>query len=339
MGKEIFLAICGAGELLEEVLDRHEARHWDRWNRELGVGLAREDQHRAVALATLLGADTEAEAVAVVRLVPGLEDSSGERARTVARWLSRLYGGGRLDRRPAIAPLEPDLLAEALITREVTAVPELLGAALDAASDRQLTRALVVLSRAAGREGFGEVARAALDGRLPAIVRRLTADHGRDEELLTATRSAVVELRPHLGAVTALDELPEESTSLATLAAEVTQLAVDILSSAANDDPDQFLPDLAMSLNNLSIRLSDLGRAQEALTAIQEAVQSYRALADASPERFLPELAMSLNNLSNRLGDLGRPQDALTPIQEAVKSYRALADARPERFLPDLACR
>jgi hypothetical protein len=33
-----------------------------------------------------------------------------------------------------------------------------------------------------------------------------------------------------------------------------------------------FLPDLARSLNNLSLRLADLGRREQALTAVEEAV-------------------------------------------------------------------
>jgi len=108
-----------ADDLLTTLLDRHEAEYWDRWSQRLGLGLSRADQRRAVAWAALLGAETESEALALVRELPGLEDCSGERRRAVAVWLSHLYGSGRLDLRPAIAPLEPDLLAEALIDREL----------------------------------------------------------------------------------------------------------------------------------------------------------------------------------------------------------------------------
>jgi tetratricopeptide (TPR) repeat protein len=67
----------------------------------------------------------------------------------------------------------------------------------------------------------------------------------------------------------------------------------------AADRPAAFNPDLAMSLNNLSNRLSDLGHREDALTAIQEAVELYRKLAADRPAAFNPDLAMSLNNLSN----------------------------------------
>jgi tetratricopeptide (TPR) repeat protein len=83
--------------------------------------------------------------------------------------------------------------------------------------------------------------------------------------------------------------------------------------------------------------LSDLGRREDALAAIQEAVEHYRRLAQARPDAFLPDLATSLNNQSNRLSELGRREDALAAIQEAVTIRRRLAQARPDAFLPDVA--
>jgi Tetratricopeptide repeat len=62
---------------------------------------------------------------------------------------------------------------------------------------------------------------------------------------------------------------------------------------------------LAGSLSNLSNRLADLGRREEALAAGQEAADLYRELAAARPDAFGPNLASSLNNLSVRLAALG----------------------------------
>jgi hypothetical protein len=47
---------------------------------------------------------------------------------------------------------------------------------------------------------------------------------------------------------------------------------------------------LAVSLNNLGNRLSELGRREEALAAAQEAVAIRRQLAQQHPEAFLPDL-------------------------------------------------
>jgi tetratricopeptide (TPR) repeat protein len=74
-----------------------------------------------------------------------------------------------------------------------------------------------------------------------------------------------------------------------------------------------------MSLNNLGIRLSDLGRREEALQATQEAAKLYRLLAQQRPDAFRPDLAMSLGNLSNRLHDAGQADEALAAAQEGVR--------------------
>ena len=92
-----------------------------------------------------------------------------------------------------------------------------------------------------------------------------------------------------------------------------------------------------MSLNNLSIRLAEAGRRDEALTASQDAVDIHRRLAAANPAAYEPDLATSLNNLSVDLADAGRRDEALTAIQDAVEIRRRLAAANPAAYEPDLA--
>jgi tetratricopeptide (TPR) repeat protein len=81
---------------------------------------------------------------------------------------------------------------------------------------------------------------------------------------------------------------------------------------------DQLQSILATALLNLGIRLSELGRPEDALAAAQEATDIYRRLAAARPDAFLPDLALSLNNLGARLSELGRREEALTAAQEAT---------------------
>ena len=116
-----------------------------------------------------------------------------------------------------------------------------------------------------------------------------------------------------------------------------TEEAVDIRRKLANKNPDAFLPDLAMSLNNLGAILSELGKREEALVATEEAVEKYRQLAKKNPDAFLPDLAASLNNLGNRLSELGKREEALVATEEAVEIRRQLAKKNPDAFLPDLA--
>jgi len=58
--------------------------------------------------------------------------------------------------------------------------------------------------------------------------------------------------------------------------------------------PDAFRPDLAGSLNNLSNQLSDLGRREEALAAVEEAVTLHQYLYGRYPAVFARPLTQSL---------------------------------------------
>ena len=93
-----------------------------------------------------------------------------------------------------------------------------------------------------------------------------------------------------------------------------------------------------MSLNNLSNRLAGLGRREEALAAIGEAVTVYRQLAAAPARRVHPRPRhVAEQPVGARLAELGRREEALAAIDEAVTAYRQLAAARPDAFTPDLA--
>jgi hypothetical protein len=70
---------------------------------------------------------------------------------------------------------------------------------------------------------------------------------------------------------------------------------------------------------------AEVGRREEALAAIREAVTVRRRLAQADPGRHLPDLAMSFYNLSLLLSQLGRRQEARDAKQEVVRIRRQLA--------------
>jgi len=72
---------------------------------------------------------------------------------------------------------------------------------------------------------------------------------------------------------------------------------VEIRRRLAQDNPARFAPDLAVSLNTLSKRLSDAGDGAGALAAIREAVNTYRRLAQDNPARFTSALERSLRVL------------------------------------------
>ena len=106
---------------------------------------------------------------------------------------------------------------------------------------------------------------------------------------------------------------------LGPLELTLTEKITNHFRQQAAPDPDAHEPDLAMSLNNLSIRLADAGRRDEALTAIQDAVEIRRRLAADNPAAHEPDLALMLTNLSVRLAGAGRRDEAQLVRQEAVE--------------------
>jgi hypothetical protein len=66
-----------------------------------------------------------------------------------------------------------------------------------------------------------------------------------------------------------------EPTSTRSPARWVSQPAAP---GAGRAEPDAYLPNLAMSVNNLPVDLTEAGRRAEALAAAQEAVELYREL-------------------------------------------------------------
>jgi hypothetical protein len=85
-----------------------------------------------------------------------------------------------------------------------------------------------------------------------------------------------------------------------------------------------------MASVSLSNRLGDLGRREEALAAIEEAVAIYRQLAGARPAAFLADLTTSLYNLANILSLLNRGAEASAIRNEADAARGATVQAPAE---------
>lgn len=138
--------------------------------------------------------------------------------------------------------------------------------------------------------------------------------------------------------------LPERSVPLAGVGVWTYQTLLDDSKPAGGDWAGR-LPGLsdaeanerARCMNNLGATLSELGRREEALEAVQRSSEIYRELAKRNPEAFRWAMAMSLSNLGGRLGELGRREEALEATKEAAEILRELAKKSPEAFLPDLA--
>ncbi|HEV2252293.1 MAG TPA: tetratricopeptide repeat protein, partial [Streptosporangiaceae bacterium] len=315
-------------------------RERTRW-RELGaeshlsfnLDLPLADQ--VVALATLTAAAEQACATSLLAALPNQAEVTRIGAEALAAWAHKLYAGPRYWN-----PLRPDLLAEQHLA-DTAQLPALATSAAELAAGQRweasvLTQLLAELTRGAPDQ---PAVRAALDELLAAALPRivdLALTTGPAELADLASLALQRAPRPDLAAPLA-DRMPEHSVRLAALAAtlasqQVTQYRADAIGGEPNAASR-----LAVSLNNLSVRLAGLGRREEALAAIQEAADIRRELAAARPDASRPDLAMALINLALWLADLGRPEEALAASQEAAETYRELAAARPDAFRPHLA--
>jgi len=302
-------------ELFDGLLE-HEDRYWAS----TGPHTPEDPQlrRRVVALATLTAARSEEEAAELVGLVPNLgREATRERRYQLAAWAHSLYHGPGWWN-----PVEPDLLGEHLVASTYEDRPDVLAGALGDCAGECAPRAVEVYSRlAADRPSFAKVLGPVITGALPDLCIQAIGQAARetDRAILLGTTSLASELArlvtavpPHPGVLAEiLDEFPPRSDlMLNPLAVVLTDQIAEWGRSLAEADPAAWLPALASSLNNLSVRLANAGRRDEALAAIEEAVGVYRSLAEANPSAYLPHLATSLNNLSVDLGDCGRRNEA-----------------------------
>ncbi|QLA16531.1 tetratricopeptide repeat protein [Desulfolutivibrio sulfoxidireducens] len=130
--------------------------------------------------------------------------------------------------------------------------------------------------------------------------------------------------------------MPIFTLALRELAATSTERLVADLRELPERSLKQQI-EFSRNLNNLAVRLSALGKHEEALAAAQEAVKLHRSLIQIDQDAFRPNLALSLNTLANCRFELAQYKKASTAVQEAVNLYRTLAKINPETFRFDLS--
>ena len=336
------------GTVLETLLG-HEAHYWRGRAEAAGLldglgALSMAQLSQVAAAGCLLGAGTAGE---LSRRLPQVAVTEA-----VALWLRELYPP---DRDGALGGLRPDRLAELLVARELAASPALAEACLMGLTGEQARRALILLARASGDHPAAQALLESSVARFSDVAAELAAPR----EVLIAVADTIpypsLALAPAHAALAAriADTYPHGTAGRAQwLAAQAALLAglgqpeealapseeaVTIYRHLAAADPDAFLPDLPLALNNQAGLLAELGRLEEALAASEEAVAIRHDQAAASQDVFLPDLAMALTNQSLHLSALGRLEEALAASEEAVTTYRHFAASHPDAFLPDLA--
>ncbi|MFF4978327.1 trypsin-like peptidase domain-containing protein, partial [Streptomyces sp. NPDC001083] len=291
----------------EEILLEHEARFWEDSAEApaFKLNLPTTTLTAAVAVAALCGATTTEAATHVLGTVADLP--ADKTARTAA-WLARLYPAepGRY-----WGSLQPDRVAEyhasQVLEEDSIALPALLAAGTPA----QQAQIITVLARA--------------------VIAHYNAGRTTDSEHVLHTLDTSLDTTPlgYQAVQSASAALPYPSRIIAPLALRLVGTLAQANQQLAHSNPGAYEPDLATSLSNLGIRLSEAGRRGEALTATEEAVEIYHRLAADNPAAHEPNLARSLSNLGIQLSEAGRRGEALTATEEAVEIYHRLAADNP----------
>jgi len=324
------LRVVVAAGVLDELLE-HEARYWRRTARAARLTEDGAVLKPVVAAAALLGADNLAQAADLVLRVPELAGTSPGRRRSWARWLYGVYPAGTDGR---LGSLQPDLLAETHVVRQLATNRDLARACLRDLPEPQAEHALTVLARAWEHQDDA---------------RRLIADALQADLAHLAMPAAQVALqtRGDLGTLlaAALESAPAPADVLSKVARALPYPSVALAEAdlvvtwrvRTSLPPDAEPEEVAKWNHRAGLMLSQLGRPADALDVTEGAVAVYRALAVADPDHYRPNLANSLSSLGVRLSDLGRHADAVTVTEEAVGIRRELAAANPRRYRPGLA--
>jgi tetratricopeptide (TPR) repeat protein len=130
----------------------------------------------------------------------------------------------------------------------------------------------------------------------------------------------LLDVRPRMAAKAA-----REAVAISRRVAEASDArAPDARSAAAHDreTPDRIT--LAMALNNLSLCLWHLGRHEQRLAAIEEAVSIYESAA-RDHKAWEPLLAEGLDNLGVARQAVGRGPEALDAARRSVALYKSMS--------------
>ena len=308
----------------------------------LAIALAHEE--RWWARASGVGGEKLGELLAGITLSGGADPSLARALALATGTMAALepvrilYARRRSDGQEWLPSLEPDPLGETLVDQVLGRLAdpsawlgELIAAGAPARS------LLTVLTRAAARTADRRWLRAAMGGRLATM---LEVGIGVAVETGWPMGQVLAELFAVEGD-SALAEGVAGRIPEATRTVELRELALEVasvrLAAAPGGEEEGDQAERAKRAWELGKRLDDVGRSEEALLAIREAVDRYRKLAARHPGAIYPDLAGCLDTLGTTLVALGRREEAVVAAREAAAIRRELASLAPDEFLPDLA--
>lgn len=109
------------------------------------------------------------------------------------------------------------------------------------------------------------------------------------------------------------------------------------LRELAEQNPEVYKPDVAMTLNNLGILFCDTNDFKQSRIYYEEALQLYQELSKQNPEAYKPDVAMTLNNLGEMFKGINDLKQAYTCYKEGLQLYQEFSEHNPEAYKPNVA--
>lgn len=312
-----------------DILTR-EIDYWLRSVRQEGLDCDETLLRRCVAMATLIGAASEGEAAEVLARVQDLADAPAERRHRIARWIQKFYPP--TEETEWLGFLQPDLLAEELVSDVFGSYPELVTAALERLDKKRAHRAIVILERACrSSRQFAEAIESALAGdpeTLGPIMLQLAEG---SEVLRKMLRSVVNSLNVGLPQLNLFwGAIPNNGVLLDSIAIDIGRRMVEL----ARSEGDALL--LAAKLDRLAIAFDRARRHREAIAAAAEAAHLLGEIEDDDPVKSGILLLRELRMLSMFQWHGGLKAEALSSLERAKLIAAKFVDADFSEFRIEL---
>jgi tetratricopeptide (TPR) repeat protein len=102
----------------------------------------------------------------------------------------------------------------------------------------------------------------------------------------------------------------------------------------AQQNPQTYLPYVAMTLNNLAVLYKDRNEFSQAQPLYEEALKIYRQLAQQNPQTYLPDMAMTLLVYGDYYRNTEQFETAIQTYKDALDIYAEFAQKEPSAYEP-----
>ncbi len=99
--------------------------------------------------------------------------------------------------------------------------------------------------------------------------------------------------------------------------------------------PDEYMQDLAGTLNGMGKLSGKMGKIDNAKQCFQEALRIYRDLSQSRPDAYMPDTAITLSNIGALYAQTGYPDEGLAYYKESLVIYRELFMQYPSAYAQD----